>query len=67
MVFSPECRTKKLNMIYTSMGSVCSFLYWEGADDWPQIRPRKIPESNKLFRPQQDDSTLERSLRSTPQ
>ena len=39
MKFLPECRTKKLGI----WGSVCSFLNWEGADVWPQIRPRKIP------------------------
>ena len=43
MKFSPKCRTKKLGMIYTILGSFCSFLNWEGADIWPRIRPRKIP------------------------
>ena len=43
MKFSPNCRTKKLVMIYTILGSFCSFLNWEGADIQPQIRPRKIP------------------------
>ena len=30
MKFSPECRTKKLGMIYTILESVCSFLNLEG-------------------------------------
>ena len=25
------------------MGSFCSTFNWEGADIWPEIRPRKIP------------------------
>ena len=41
--FPPKCRTKKLGMIYTILGSFCSFLNWEVADIRPQIRPRKIP------------------------
>ena len=45
MKFSPKCRTKKYGMIYTILESFCSFLNWEGADIWPKIRPRKIPES----------------------
>ena len=45
MKLSPKCRTKELgmNMVCTIFGSFCSFLNWEGADIWPQIRPRKIP------------------------
>ena len=43
MKFSPKCRTKKLGMIYTILGSFCSFINWEGADIRPQISPRKIP------------------------
>ena len=43
MKFPPKCRTKKLGMIYTIFGSVCSFLNWKGADIRPRIRPRKIP------------------------
>ena len=31
-------------MIYTILGSFGSFLNWEEAIIWPQIRPRKIPE-----------------------
>ena len=27
--FSPKCITKKLGMIYTILGSFCSFLNWE--------------------------------------
>ena len=41
---SPKCRTKKLGMIYTILGSFCLFLNWEGAYIRPQIRLRKIPE-----------------------
>ena len=44
---SPKCRTKKLGMIYTILGSFCSFLNWEGANIRPEIRPRKIPASHK--------------------
>ena len=45
MKFSAKFRTKKLGMImiYTTLGSFCSFLNWEGADIQPQISPRKIP------------------------
>ena len=50
MKFSPKCRTKKLGMIYTFLGSFCLFLIWERADIRPQIRPRKIPVfSNKML------------------
>ena len=49
MKFSRKCRTKKLGMIYTILGSFCSFLNWEGTYIWPQIRPWKIPETNKLL------------------
>ena len=41
--FSPKCITKKLGMIFTILGIRCSFLNWEGADIWPQIRPREVP------------------------
>ena len=41
MNFSPKCRTKKLGMKYTILGSFCSFLNWEWADIRPKIRPRK--------------------------
>ena len=34
-------------MIYTILGSFCSFLNWEGADIPPLIRPRTIPADNK--------------------
>ena len=44
MKFPPKCKTKKLGMIYTILGSFCSLLNWKGADIWSQIRPRKIPE-----------------------
>ena len=44
MEFSPKCSTKKLGMVYTIMGRFCSFMNWEGADIWHQIRPRIIPE-----------------------
>ena len=43
MKLSSKCRTKKLGMIFTILGKFCSFLTWEGAYIWPQIRPRKIP------------------------
>ena len=43
MKFSPKCRTKKLGMIFTIVGSFCSLFNWEGSDIRPQIRPRKIP------------------------
>ena len=39
MKFPTKCRTMKLVMIYTILGSFCSFLNWEGAQNWP----RKIP------------------------
>ena len=42
--FSSKCRTKKLGMIHTILGSFCSFLYWEGTDIRPHIRRRKIPD-----------------------
>ena len=42
MKFSPKCRTKKLGIIYTILGSFCSFFNCKGADIRPQIRPRKI-------------------------
>ena len=45
MKLSPKCRTKKMGMSYTILGSFCSFLNWEGVYIWPQIRPRKIPEA----------------------
>ena len=48
MKFSPKCRTKKFGIIYTILGSFCSFLNWEGAVIWPQIRPRKIAEVSLL-------------------
>ena len=32
-------------MIYSILGSFCSFFNWEGANFWPQSRPRKIPAS----------------------
>ena len=47
MKFSPKCRTKKLGMIYTILGSFCSFFNWEGADIRPQIIPGKIPSQDK--------------------
>ena len=39
MKFLLKCRTKKLGMVYTILGSFCSFLNWEGAYIRPQIRP----------------------------
>ena len=50
MKFAPKCRTKKLGMIYTILGSFCSFFNWEGVDILPQIRPRKIPGLNSVFK-----------------
>ena len=32
MKILPKCRTKKLGMVYTILGSFCSFLNWERAD-----------------------------------
>ena len=49
MKFAPTFRTKKLGMIYTILGSFCSFLNWEGANILPQIRPRKIPDPEDRF------------------
>ena len=43
MKFSPKCRSKKLGMIYTILGSFCSFFNWKRADIRPKIWPRKIP------------------------
>ena len=48
MKFSPKCRTKKLGMINTVLGSFCSFFNWEGTVIRPQIRPRKILDSYKI-------------------
>ena len=42
MKFSPRCRTKKVGIIYTILGSFYSFLNWEGTNIRLQIRPRKI-------------------------
>ena len=44
MKFSQKCRTEKLGVIYTILGSFCLFLNWEVADIWPQIRLRKLPD-----------------------
>ena len=49
--FSPKCRTKKLGMIYTILGSLCSFLNWEGDNIRPQIGPWKIPGLNEYNAP----------------
>ena len=38
MKFSPKCRTKKVGMIYTILGSFPSFFNWEWAVIRPQIR-----------------------------
>ena len=43
MKFSPKCRTNKLGMLHTILGSFRSFFNWERADIRPQIQPRKIP------------------------
>ena len=42
MIFPPKCRTKKLGMKNTILGSFAIFI-WEGADMQLQIMPRKIP------------------------
>ena len=47
MKFSPKCRTKKLGMICTILGSFCSLLNPEGGNIWPKIRPGKIPVVSK--------------------
>ena len=47
MKFSPKCRTKKLGMIYTILGSFCSFLNWEGVGIRPQIVLGKALSSSK--------------------
>ena len=44
MKCSPNCRIEKLGMIYTILGSFCSFFNREGANIRPQIRLRKIPD-----------------------
>ena len=41
--FSSKCRAKELGMLFTILGSFCSYLDWEVADIQPQNRPRKIP------------------------
>ena len=43
MTFSPKCRAKSLGILFTILGTVCSFLNWEEADIKPQVRPNKIP------------------------
>ena len=48
MKCSPKCRTKKLGMIYTILGSFCSFLNWKWTIVQPQIRPRKIPAGSEF-------------------
>ena len=49
MKFSPKCRTKKLGMLNTHLGSFCISFNWEGADIRPQIRPRKISGDSVLL------------------
>ena len=50
MKFSPKCRTKQLGMIYTILGSFCSFFNCgKGLIFCPKIRPRKIPALHKLI------------------
>ena len=52
MKFSPKCRTKKLgNMIYTIVGSFCSFLNWN-------IRPRKILDTDQTCPTMYGEMTL---------
>ena len=42
-------KTKQLGMIYTILGSFCSFFNWEGTDIRPKIRHRKIPGNEFCF------------------
>ena len=42
MKFSPKCGAKKGGMIYTILGSFCSFSNWEKAKIRPQMWPKKI-------------------------
>ena len=59
MKFLPECRTNKLGMVYTILGSDCSFFNWEGADVWLQIRLKKIPERKHVpFKPPDKSALL---------
>ena len=46
-----KCKTKKLGITNTILGSFCSFFNWEGANFRPQIRPRKIPEKDNYIMP----------------
>ena len=41
-IFTKFSPIKKFGMIKSILGSFCIFLNWEGANIWPQIRPRKI-------------------------
>ena len=41
MKYSPKCRTKKLGLFSTILGSFCS-----GTDIQSQIRPRRIPDQD---------------------
>ena len=42
MNFFQKCKTKKLGMIYTILGSFCLFLNWERAEIRPEIRSTKM-------------------------
>ena len=41
--FSPKCKAYILGVLFTILGSFCSYLDLVGANYWPQNRPRKIP------------------------
>ena len=48
MNVSPKCRTKELGIIYSILGSFCSFFNWEGADIRPKSGLGKSLVSNSL-------------------
>ena len=50
MKFSPNCRSKELGVLFTILGSFCSFLDWEGADILPKNGPRKNPCVNTIIK-----------------
>ena len=50
MKFLPKFRTKKLRILFTILGSFCSFLNGEGDDVRPLIMPRKTLEPANLHR-----------------
>ena len=46
--FFPIFRANELGILFTILDFPLSILDLYGADIWPQIRPRKIPDLNKL-------------------